>query len=107
MTASNMATQDIVLQLQQIGHSVTGSYRLSPRTNYTGVVSTGTVDAQGFAGLLFLNAGAGCQSHGDFTGSATDQELKWTSKGFTSPIPCLIGLPAKDLPRNVTIQVRR
>ena len=102
-----MATQDIVLNLQQIGRSVTGSYRLSPRTNFTGVVSSGVVDTQGFSGLLFLNAGAGCQSHGDFTGSVTPSELRWTSTGFTSPIPCLIGIPAKDLPRNVTIQVRR
>ena len=107
MTASNMATQNIVLNLQQVGHSVTGSYRLSPRTDFTGVVSSGIVDAQGFAGLLFLNAGAGCQSHGNFAGTVTPAELRWTSTGFSSPVPCLIGIPAKDLPRDVTIQVRR
>ena len=107
MTSSNMGTQDIVLQLMQIGHAVTGSYRLSPRTDFTGVISSGTVDSLGFAGLLFLNAGAGCQGHGNFTGTVTRQELRWTSTGFTSPVPCFTGVSSKDLPRNVTIQVRR
>ncbi len=107
MTSSNFPTQQITLQLTQFQSGVTGVYRLSPKSDYTGSVGSGSMNGMAFTGTLFLNAGSPCQSHGEFSGTVTDTELHWTSNGFVGVAVCTIGPAPKNLPQRVSIDARR
>jgi len=98
-------TTPIVIDLVQVGGTVTGTWASSGGTVRPYGNVNGTVDTTTFAGTITYNYSNGPTCSGSFSGNSTLNTLNWSSPGFTTG-SCGLSAPGNPLSVRFVLQRR-
>lgn len=97
-------TEAILMDLNQIGANVTGTWAQSGGVKAFGNVN-GTVSPTSFIGTISYNYAGGSTCSASFSGPTTTTTINWTSPGFTTG-DCGLASPGNPLGVRFVLQRR-